>query len=213
MKTLGWVTALACLMNGTLAHAAGGKPPEEATSAQATVAPLQAVVHGPYAEMRFGVGYGLLSANVGTYSSVYPTLSPSASEALGWSTLVDIAVGLDISRNLAVQLVGGMNAIGGRRNDRVRSLAVGYVGGGPRFNIPTSDRFQFVISPSLVYASVGSGVEGEANKASLGLVVSLGFEYFVHVRHISVGLDLTDTTLFSPARSVMGLAPHIRYAF
>ena len=188
-------------------------PPPASASSKAATAPLQAVVRGPYVEMRIGVGYGVVSADVGTTSPDFPTLSASASESLGWATLVDAAAGIEISDMFAVQLVGGMNAIGSRRNDRVRSVGLAYIGAGPRINLPTSERFQFVISPSLAYASAGDGVLGEGNKTSLAFLASLGFEYFVHVRHVSVGLDLTGTLPFSPARLMIGLAPHIRYAF
>jgi hypothetical protein len=208
------MAVFALLASPQLGHAASeNAPPASASSSKAIAAPLQAVVHGPYVEMRIGVGYGVVSADIGTTSPDFPTLSASASESLGWATLVDAAAGLEISDMFAVQLVGGMNAFGSRRNDRVRAVGLAYIGAGPRINLPTSERFGFVVSPSLAYASAGDGVLGEGNKTSLAFLVSLGFEYFVHVRHVSVGLDLTGTLPFSPARLMIGLAPHIRYTF
>lgn len=171
--------------------------------------PLEEIVHGVFMQMRVGGGYLVKSSTIPP-DPFFPTLA-GQSESFGAGPAVDFALGYDISDNFALQLVGGMTFSGGRRTDRVRGLAIVYGGVGARVSIPMNERLNLVVSPNIGYASSTTAVEA----ATSGLMVAVngGFEYFVHVRHISLGADLSVQAPFDPVRVFVGILPYIRYAF
>lgn len=179
-------------------------------SAQPTeAAPLEEIVHGFFMQMRVGGGYMVKGSTI-PQDNAFPTLQ-GASESFGSGPAVDFALGYEVADTVALQLIGGMTFSGGRRTDRVRGLAITYGGAGIRLAIPMSERLNLVIAPNIAYASSSTAVEAAMD--GLMVVLNGGFEYYVHVRHISVGADLSVQAPFDPLRIFVGILPYIRYAF
>ena len=191
---------------------AASKPPAEDEAKAKTNAPpppLEAIVHGFYMEMRTGLGFMLAGAKLPA-DPYFPLLQGSPEE-LGVGTVVDLSVGYELVDMFALQLVGGMNMVNGRRTDRVRGLNLAYGGVGFRLNFPVAERFLVVAQANLLYTRADTIVDKV--QTGLGLDASVGFEYYVHVRHISLGVDITGVVPFAPARVFLALVPHVRYTF
>lgn len=188
------------------------KPPEEeakASKSNAPPPPLEDIVHGFFMEMRTGLGY--MVAGTKLPSDAYFPLLAGQPEDLGLGTVVDLALGYEIVDLFALQLVGGMNMVNGTRSDRVRGLNLAYGGIGFRLNFPMAERWTVVASANLLYTRADTVVDKV--QTGLGLDASVGFEYYVHVRHISLGADLTGVVPFAPARLFLAVVPHVRYTF
>jgi hypothetical protein len=200
-------TAFADLAKPPQPEEVPGAPGAKAT-AQAQAA-LEEVVHGGFIEMRAGGGYTVKSSSI-PYDPTFPQLK-DASESFGAGTQIDFALGYEVTDDLALQLVGGMAMISGQRQDWVRGLSLGYGGAGVRLSMPLRDRLNLVIAPSFVYCYQSLAVDAATKGA--GVMASVGFEYFVHVRHFSLGADINGLVALTPMRAFVGFVPHIRYTF
>jgi hypothetical protein len=184
-------------------------PDAPKAQAQVGAAPLEQIVHGAYAQMRTGGGYMVKSSSIDP-NPAFPQLA-GQSESMGAGTEIDFALGYEVADTLGLQLVGGMAAISGRRQDWVRGLSVGYGGAGLRLSMPMGDRLNLVVAPSFVYCWQSLAVEKPT--VGVGAMASVGFEYYVHVRHFSLGADLNVLVPMNPVRAFVGIVPHIRYTF
>ncbi|HET6343911.1 MAG TPA: hypothetical protein VFH51_03215 [Myxococcota bacterium] len=207
---------LLVLMAGAPAIAESAKAPRQEdgpdspkAQAQAGTAPLEEIVHGAYAQMRAGGGYMVKSSSIDP-NPTFPQLA-GQSESMGAGTEIDFALGYDVADSLGLQLVGGMAAVSGRRQDWVRGLSLGYGGAGLRLSMPMGDRLNLVVAPSFVYCWQSLAVEKPT--VGVGVMASVGFEYQVHVRHFSLGADLNVLVPMTPLRAFVGVVPHIRYTF
>lgn len=199
-----------------VAAAADPKAPPETADAQASTAAaeaapasMEAVVRGLYVETRVGAGYAVVGSTIPA-DATYPTLE-GESEGLGSGSIVRLGVGYDLTDLFAIEGTGAMALVSTRRQDRVRDLALVVGGLGARLGIAVAERLRVLVSIGGGYAQVDNGVEApEAGPAAFG---GLGVEYYVHVRHFSVGLDLSVLAPMSPMRVFVSLAPQIKYSF
>jgi len=84
----------------------------------------------------------------------------------------------------------------GDRADKVRDLGMMYGGLGGRIALRIQDRLDFLLTPGVIYVQADNTVEKP--QAGMGAYLDLGLEYYVHVRHFSVGLVLTVVARCSP---------------
>jgi hypothetical protein len=185
------------------------QPAAPAAQSEAT-APLEAVVRGLFVEARVGGGYMVTGQNVPDDERYYIGLR-GKSEQLGPGALMHLALGIDLVDVLAFQVVGGSTVVSGTRTDRVRDLGLVFGGAGLRLSLPAGDRLNVVIGAAGVYVRSDDGVAPAQTGA--GGFANLGLEYFVHVRHFSVGIDLSVLAPFTPQRLFVGLGPQIKYTF
>ncbi|MEZ0311221.1 MAG: adventurous gliding motility protein CglE [Myxococcota bacterium] len=176
--------------------------------------PIASVVRGFYIEAKATGGYTLadqtLEAPAVGPGTPYPTLS-GASEELGGVAGLQLNVGYDLTEHVAVQAVVGNMFASGRRADYVRDLSIAYGGLQARLAFDLTDRLDLLASAGVAYASASNQVEAaEKGAAVLG---GIGFEYYVHVRHFSVGMEVTAFAPLSPSRVFLGLSPMIKYTF
>ena len=150
------------------------------------------------------------TAKISDAGPAYPTLNGQG-ECLSTASGVDLSLGYDVTDNVGIHVTGGVLAAVGCRNDRVRALGIAYGGLGARFRLALSERLHVAISPQIAYARTDNGVE----KAKTGALIGIagGIEYYVHVRHFSIGAELALLAPLSPTRVVLGLQPHVRYTF
>lgn len=176
------------------------------TEAAAPGQKLDSVVRGLYIETRVGGGIGLMSQEV-------PSNDPAvkATEELGAGSFIGFALGYDLTDNLAFQLLGGAALVSGNNLERVRDLGMFYGGAGLRLAVDLSERLDVVVSGGGAMARTDNGVE--AAKTGPAVLATAGFEYYVHVRHFSVGLEVTALVPLSPMRAFVGLGPQIKYTF
>jgi hypothetical protein len=214
--------ACAVLLN-SLVPSAAAQPTAEALSQTAAAAapdtPVQVLLSGPalleqplrgfYLEMRGGPGYALRGTQLPA-DPTFPQLG-GVDEALGQSAFVNLAAGYELSHWVALQGILGAEAISGRREDRVRGLGLVYGGLGLRFAAQVASRWQVSLAPHILLARASTAVDPP--QAGLGLLASVGADYFVHVRHFSLGVDLQVLVPLKPLRATVGLAPHVRYTF
>ena len=199
----------------------------EPAQAQATAEPappqkVQAVVRGLYIEGTLGGGYMVNNAkNVidrkpddkTGFERKNPIYSQApAADSLGTGSTVQMAVGYDLTDFLALQAVGGAFMVSSMSDrEPVRDLGMVFGGVGARGGVGLSDRLRVNGSAALAYVSADNHVE--AADAGVAVLVGAGLEYYVHVRHFSVGLELSAFVPFSPMRVFIGLAPSIKYTF
>lgn len=185
---------------------------EAAPQASASAAPaLVEVVRGAYVEMRSGIGYTVLGKKVGNeVAAEYPQV-PGQSESLGVGAAVDLALGYEFTDGVALQLLGGVALANSRRQDYVRGIGITYGGLGLRLQIPLRDRLHMILAPGIAYARSDNAVE----RPTVGMMVvgSAGFEYYAHVRHFSLGADLSVLAPLTPLRIFVAVMPHIKYTF
>lgn len=176
--------------------------------------PIASVVRGFYIEAKATGGYTLsdqkLEAPLVGPGTPYPQAA-GQSEKLGGTAGLQLNIGYDLTDNIALQAVVGEMFVSGRRSDIVRDLAVAYGGLQARVAIDLTDRLDLLLSGGVAYASQSNQVEkAEKGAAVLG---GVGLEYYVHVRHFSVGLELSALAPLSPTRVFIGLSPTIKYTF
>ncbi|MBI5512048.1 MAG: adventurous gliding motility protein CglE [Deltaproteobacteria bacterium] len=171
-------------------------------------AAMLAVVRGLYVEGRVGGGYMVKNAPFKP-DPAFPLAG--GSEGLGPGSLVHLAAGYDLTPFLAIEAVGGATLVSGTRTDKVRDLGVLFGGLGARGAIDVGDRLKVLVSAGVAYASAKNEVEkADKGVAAMG---GVGVEYYVHVRHFSVGVELSVFAPVSPLRVFVGLAPQVKYTF
>lgn len=178
---------------------------EQASSPRQSINPI---LRGFYVETRVGGGYTVAQPTVEP-TDAYPQLS--GSEGYGGGVLLQLAVGYDITDFLAFEAIGGGALLAGTRSDRVRDLGLYFGGAGLRGVYDLSKRLKVIGGLAGAYATANNGVE--APESGPMLLASGGVEYFVHVRHFSVGLSAMAALPLSPLRAIIGLAPQIKYTF
>ena len=141
---------------------------------------------------------------------VYP--QAPVNEPLGPGTTVQLALGYDLNDILAVEASGGAILVSSTSaKEPVRDLGLAFGGLSVRGAYGLSDRLHFTGSAGAAYVQADNQVE----KATTGVAITagLGVEYYVHVRHFSVGIDLSAFIPTSPMRVFIGVSPHIKYTF
>ena len=186
-----------------------GSKTSATASTSASAPDLEEIVRGVYVEMRGGIGYTVLSQKIGT-EAAYPQLQGVA-EGLGTGAAIDMALGYEFTDFIAAQLLGGMSLLNGTRSDRVRGVSVVYGGLGLRLQIPLRERVHLIVAPGVTYSKSDNAVDPAST--GLGIIASVGFEYYVHVRHFSLGVDLTAVVPTAPVRGYVGVMPHVKYTF
>jgi len=185
---------------------------EPATEAQpeAAGAKVVAVVRGLFVEGRVGGGYMVKNTELTVDRATYP--SAPKSEPLGPGSTVQMAVGYDLADFLALQLVGGAFMVSATSSlEPVRDLGMVFGGVGVRGGAGLSDRLH--VNGSFAAAGVRADNQVEKAKTGVALLVGAGVEYYVHVRHFSIGLEVSAFVPVSPMRVFVGLAPQIKYTF
>lgn len=191
---------------------------EPAASAQAPAAAepaaaaqpetVKAVVRGLFVDARVGGGYMVVNRDVEPTDD-YPLAS--GSEGLGGGSTIQIGIGFDLNDMIALQALGGAVLASGSRDDLVRDLSILFAGGGARVSFALRQRLNMVASLGLGYGFADNAVEEpEAGVAVFG---GLGVEYYVHVRHFSVGVELSGIAPISPMRVFVAITPSIKYTF
>lgn len=188
-------------------------PPEAspAPAAAAPAAPLAAVVRGFFVGTRFGAGYMVKSATIPKEGAQIPVVAQGQPEKYGVGTMLQLEVGYDLTPEFALEVIGGTSLIGGTRTDYVRDLGLSFGGVAARLSPVIDDRLHLVIA-----AGAGFGrADNSIDPVESGAVVFLnaGLEYFVHVRHFSVGLDVSVLAPVSPLRVFVGVGPQVKYTF
>lgn len=172
--------------------------------------PLQSVARGLFFEGRVGGGYMVADAKIES-DPIFPGVV-GKSEGFGPGASVSFALGYDVTPRLALQALGGALLVSGTRTKQhVRDLGVLYGGVGGRLAFDLTDRLDLLTSLGGAFAKSDNAVE----EASTGPAVlgGVGLEYYVHVRHFSVGLELTVFAPLSPTRVFVGVSPLIKYTF
>jgi len=176
-------------------------------------APLASVVRCFYIEAKGTGGYTVVDQkipNTPSLAASYPQ-AVGQKEKLGGTAGLQLNVGYDLSDNIALQLVGGELFASGRRSDVARDLSLAYGGIQARVAFDLTDRLDVLASAGVAYGSQNNQVE-KADKGA-GILGGIGLEYYVHVRHFSVGLELSAIAPTSPSRVFIGLSPQIKYTF
>ncbi|MEM6531885.1 MAG: adventurous gliding motility protein CglE [Myxococcota bacterium] len=184
-------------------------PPPEVERAADTPAELLSIVRGFYIEARVGGGSAVTSGDIPEDPN-FPLLN-GQSENLGAGAQMGFHVGYDINDLLAVELVTGAAFVSGRRTDRVRDVGMFYGGPGVRLGFELERRLNFTVAGAATFVRADNGVDSP--DSGPGVLIGTGLEYFVHVRHFSIGLDLSVLAPFSPARVFVALSPRLKYTF
>jgi hypothetical protein len=185
-------------------------PPAAEAQPQSAAAKVEAIVRGLYVEGRVGGGYMVKNAALTVDRNTYP--DAPANEPLGPGSTVQMAVGFDLTDFLAVQAVGGAFMVSDTTTlEPVRDLGMVFGGAGVRGGTGLSDRLHVNGSAAIAYVSTDNQVE--KTDAGMAVLVGAGVEYYVHVRHFSVGLELSAFVPLSPMRAFVGVAPQIKYTF
>ncbi len=213
MKTTALALAFVALTSG-VASAQSTPPTVQQSREPRQVDPIASVVRGFYIEAKATGGYTLsdttLEAPTVGPGTPYPLLA-GQKEKLGGTAGLQLNIGYDLTDHVALQLVAGNLFASGRRSDYVRDLSVAYGGLQGRVAVDLTDRLDLLLSAGVAYASADNKVEkAEKGAALLG---GIGLEYYVHVRHFSVGLELSALAPLSPSRVFLGLSPMIKYTF
>ncbi|MEM6733267.1 MAG: adventurous gliding motility protein CglE [Myxococcota bacterium] len=174
-------------------------------------AALQSIVRGLYLDARVGGGFGVVSAEIPTPDPIFSQIQAGETEELGGGAQVGFHLGYDVTEALAIEIVSGGTFISGRRTDRVRDVGLLYGGVGARFSFELERRLNLTVGGAAIFAAADNGVED--TETGVGLLASGGIEYYVHVRHFSVGIDLNAVAPFSPSRVFIGLTPRLKYTF
>jgi opacity protein-like surface antigen len=208
--------ALASLLAPGLALAQSGGPttnPQVQARQPRQVEQISSIERGLYIEAKATGGYTVSDQKISQEAAVNSAFPGAAgtSEQLGGTAGLQLNVGYDLTNNIAVQAVLGELFASGRRSDVVRDIAVGYGGLQGRVAIDLTERLDVLFSGGVAFASQSNQVE----KAQTGAAVlgGVGIEYYVHVRHFSVGLELSALAPLSPTRVFVGLSPMIKYTF
>lgn len=185
-------------------------PPAPVAAAQTTTAPapLAAVVRGAYLGVRMSGGYMVLGANIKNP----PNANISGKEKYGVGTMLQFELGYDLTPTVALELLGGQSFVSGTRSDWVRDLSVTYGGLGVRL-APSlkGERLRFVVMGGVGYASANNAVEKA--EAGVAAFANFGLEYYVHVRHFSVGIDASVMAPLQPLRMLVTVGPQLKYSF
>ncbi|MEZ4272655.1 MAG: adventurous gliding motility protein CglE [Myxococcota bacterium] len=169
---------------------------------------LRAVVRGLYLEARVGGGAIIKGADVEGDDGFNGVLS--GDEGTGFGTSVAMSVGYDIADSFALEFnTGGVMASGGR-SDRVRDISMLYAGVSGRLLLG-SGRLKYTVTPGISYVRADNAVE--TPDSGIAATVRTGIEYFVHVRHFSVGIEALAFVPLSPLRMFVGLTPTLKYTF
>lgn len=184
-------------------------PPEaeqaRVASSESSRAPLAAIVRGLYVQVNVGGGYAVTSAAIDTGPL------EGVSEALGAGSMIGFSLGYDATSGLAIQAVGGAAMVSGRRTDRVRDVSLLYGGAGAKLAFPLEDRLHLNVAVAGVFVQASDGVAEPEGGA--GILAGVGLEYFVHVRHFSLGIEAQVLAPFSPSRTFVALTPQLKYTF
>ncbi|MEO0814371.1 MAG: adventurous gliding motility protein CglE [Myxococcota bacterium] len=183
--------------------------PAQAVDDETEPAALESIVRGLYLEARVGGGYALASADIPA-DPVFPALQ-GQSEELGAGSQMGFHFGYDVTDALALELVTGATFISGRRDDRVRDVGLIYGGLGARFSFELERRLNLTLSGAATFVQADNGVEDP--ESGPGILAGAGLEYYVHVRHFSVGVDVTALAPLSPTRVFVGITPKLKYTF
>ena len=184
--------------------------PQVQAQAESPPADLEKPIYGFYLSMRPFIGYDITDPKITNPGPGYPNLAGQP-DCVGNVGGVDVNVGYDLSTTVGLHLVAGMAAGAGCRGDRVRGLNIAFGGIGARIRLPLSERLFIAIAPQVAIAQLDNRIETATTGALLGL--SAGIEYFAHVRHVSVGVELGLLAPLAPFRTIIGLVPHVRYTF
>ena len=219
MKTTPLVLMLAAFGVSTAAFAQSDPPSPTIDGGEVTAreprqaAPIASVVRGFYIEAKGTGGYTVSDQkvpNTPSLAAAYPQ-AVGQKEKLGSIAGLQLNIGYDLTHNVALQVVGGNLFATGRRTDVVRDLSIAYGGVQARVAFDLTDRLNLLASAGVAYASQNNRVEpADKGAAILG---GIGIEYYVHVRHFSVGLELSALAPTSPSRVFVGLSPQIKYTF
>ena len=172
---------------------------------------LQAVVRGFYLEMKGGPGYMVLNP------SLPPGVDPNnpgvtGDEALGVGGVIALAIGYDIADIFSLQLSGGAFMVDTTRTDYVRDLGVIWGSLGARIALGLSERLHFLIQAGPMVLGADNAVE--SSELGFGITAATGLEYYVHVRHFSIGFDVQVYMPITPdVRLFLALGPSLKYTF
>jgi hypothetical protein len=183
--------------------------PPEATAAPSATA-MKAIVRGFYIETQVGGGYTVAQAKVDQATSFNPQIA-GKDEGLGPGSTVLMAMGYDIADSFALEIVGGATMISSVRSNYVRDMMLTFVGVGARLAFALSDRTNFLVTGAGIYAKADNGFP--PSQISTGGLFGLGLEYYVHVRHFSIGLEVTTIAPVTPLRVFVALSPTLKYTF
>ncbi|MCK5687773.1 adventurous gliding motility protein CglE [Myxococcota bacterium] len=169
---------------------------------------LEELVRGLYIQMNIGPGYMVLNRTMDD-----PAFSlTNETEGLGIGSTVAFTLGYDVSDVFAIQFLGGMSFASTRRDDRMRDLIWMYGGVGARYALHFSERFHWVTSLGGVFGKADDVVDEAVGAPAL--LFNTGFEYYVHVRHFSVGVDLgVLAALAADDRVFLNATPYLKYTF
>lgn len=182
---------------------------EEEDAAPAAGERLEAIVRGFYVEGKLGGGFMLVNQPV-----VPDAFNPNATgdEGYGVGGLVMMTAGYDIIDMVAVQVFGGTLMSDTRRRDVVRDMSMYYAGAGARLAIDITDRLDYTAQVGAMFVSADDAVRPDPEQG-FGVLVSTGLEYYVRVRHFSVGLDVTMILPVQPVRMFLAVTPSFKYTF
>jgi hypothetical protein len=209
-----WAGQAFAVEEKTAAPAEAAKPPPKAEAEAQAAAPapekLASIVRGLYVEMQVGGGYMVADQKYTKPDPTFPQLK-GKSEKLGPGALMHMALGFDLTDNFAFELFGGNELVSGGRTDKVRDMALTFGGAGLRLAFDMDERLDFTITAGGALCRADNGVEKPTSSPAGYL--DLGLEYYVHVRHFSVGMDVTVLAPLSPFRAFVGLGPQVKYTF
>jgi len=167
-----------------------------------------AIVRGLFVGAKLTGGYMVADRDVGNPTN--PSISKS-SEKMGLGGGITMAMGYDISESIAVQALAGALNVAGRRADRPRDLAFFHLGIGARVAFGLSERLDAIVEPGALYVWRDNGVKSP--RGGFGASLNAGVEYYVHVRHFSVGIMLSAFAPVEPFRLYLGITPTLKYTF
>ena len=92
-----------------------------------------------------------------------------------------------------------------------RFVEVMFVGIEGRFTFEIADRLDVWAAPGIMWVWTDNLVEKQ--QSGFGILLGGGLEYYVLMRHFSVGLDLNLNAPVQPFRLFLSIGPTIKYTF
>ncbi len=205
----------------------------EATASGSTVEVkrkgIRAIVRGLYVESHAGGGY----ATGRPVTDDRFNTGLRGTEGDGASVMIGMNFGYDVSDTFSLQLMTSLSLVSSTRRKKIRDLSIGFAGAAARMAFPLSDRLHMTVLAGAGFASVSNAVDPVAKPAEglspeeldtfyatsstasggPAIIGGFGLEYFVHVRHFSVGVQLTTLVPVRPFRIAGHLAPFVKYTF
>lgn len=134
---------------------------------------------------------------------------------LGTGSNFHLALGVDFQKNIGIKFVGGGIQLPGEsqgpNKEFVRDFSGSYFGGLLTLSLPIKSRSVFGLH-------IGGGILKEEHLiekeiSNFMLMGQLRYDYYVHVRHFSIGVGANLLKPSNPSRMFLSVTPNLKYTF